>query len=154
MLSCSAPLKTFPKYSKCFLVRPITTAILVRTRSQRHPGLVLSSGYVRHSHSGHDNNPEILEREKWRNLSKEPYQTSAPVDNAPGWNELLATNSEVFVKVRTFSRFFLPQRSTPAGSQADRAPDSSTKNLAERTVDHIRAKYSAEERLERTDAFA
>ena len=52
-----------------------------------------------YSSSGHGNDPEVLEREKQRNLAKHHYQTTAPVDDAPGWNEYLASDSEAFVKV-------------------------------------------------------
>lgn len=46
----------------------------------------------------HDNDPEVLEREKRRNLSGEQLKTPH-IKNAPGWNQHLATSSEVHVKV-------------------------------------------------------
>ena len=53
-----------------------------------------------YSSSGRGYDPEVLELEKWRNLlAKQQYQTAAPVDDAPGWNEELASDSEAFVKV-------------------------------------------------------
>lgn len=82
----------------------------------------------------HENDPEVLEREKRRNLSRVGYQTSAPVDDAPGWNELLATNAEASVK-------------------ADRTPnDASVADLVRRTVAHMKAKDSPEERFEGSEA--
>ncbi|KAI0300958.1 hypothetical protein BC826DRAFT_628833 [Russula brevipes] len=73
----------------------------------------------------HDNDPEVLEREKRRNLSRHPYQTSSPLDHSPGWNERLASTSEANVK-------------------ADKDV-SSPHDLASRTVAHLKAKASAEE---------
>lgn len=81
---------------------------------------------------GHGYDPEVLELEKWRNLlAKQQYQTTAPVDDAPGWNEDLASDSEAFVK-------------------ADRTPGSPSAELVERTVTHVKARHSAEQRLEET----
>ncbi|KAI1797097.1 hypothetical protein LXA43DRAFT_1089615 [Ganoderma leucocontextum] len=51
-----------------------------------------------------DNDPELLEKEKQRNLSKQQHKTSTPIpDRAPGWNEALATSSEAAVKARLSS---------------------------------------------------
>jgi len=75
----------------------------------------------------HDNDPEVLEREKRRNLSRQPYQTSSPLDHSPGWNELLASTSEANVKADQDKT--LPQ------------------DLASRTVAHMKAKVSAEENI-------
>jgi hypothetical protein len=75
----------------------------------------------------HDNDPEVLEREKRRNLSRQPYQTSSPIDHSPGWNEHLASTSEANVK-------------------ADQ-DTSSLHDLASRTVTHLKAKDSTEERV-------
>lgn len=55
--------------------------------------------YPMHSASMHDNDPEVLEREKHRNLRGEQHQTSTPLKHAPGWNESLATTSEAYTKV-------------------------------------------------------
>ncbi|CAE7076466.1 unnamed protein product [Rhizoctonia solani] len=41
------------------------------------------------------NDPEALEREKHRNLRGEQH---SPHEHAPGWNELLATDSEAHIK--------------------------------------------------------
>ena len=46
----------------------------------------------------HDNDPEILELEKKRNLSKQQHKTSTPHAHAPGWNEYLASASEASIK--------------------------------------------------------
>ncbi|KAI0001450.1 hypothetical protein BJV74DRAFT_69250 [Russula compacta] len=73
----------------------------------------------------HDNDPEVLEREKRRNLSRQPYQTSSPLDHSPGWNEHLASASEAHVK-------------------ADQDV-SSLHDLASRTVAHLKAKGAPEE---------
>lgn len=54
----------------------------------------------RHS-SGHISNgdPETIDLEKKRNLSKEQGKTSTPHEHAPGWNEYLASESEAYIKV-------------------------------------------------------
>ncbi|KAI0072953.1 hypothetical protein K474DRAFT_1604172 [Panus rudis PR-1116 ss-1] len=46
----------------------------------------------------HDNDPEVLETEKQRNLKKEQHKYSTPNKNAPGWNQHLASASEAAVK--------------------------------------------------------
>ncbi|KAI9440002.1 hypothetical protein H4582DRAFT_1567145 [Lactarius indigo] len=79
----------------------------------------------------HDNDPEVLEREKRRNLARHPYQTSSPLDHSPGWNENLATASEANVK-------------------ADQDA-SSVNDLASRTVSHLKAKDYPEETVAATD---
>ena len=45
---------------------------------------------------------QVLEQEKRRNLSKQQHKTSTPIDEAPGWNENLASASEAAVKVRLY----------------------------------------------------
>ncbi|PVG04308.1 hypothetical protein CPB86DRAFT_693767 [Serendipita vermifera] len=59
-----------------------------------------STCYLSHyvSSSIHDNDPEILESEKQRNLKGEQYKTSSPHKHAPGWNEYLASTSEAYTK--------------------------------------------------------
>jgi len=42
---------------------------------------------------------QVLEREKRRNLNGSQHKTSTPIDDAPGWNEGLASASEAHVKV-------------------------------------------------------
>jgi len=46
-----------------------------------------------------NDDPDIIELEKKRNLSKEQGKTSTPHEFAPGWNEHLASVSEAYVKV-------------------------------------------------------
>ncbi|KZV80976.1 hypothetical protein EXIGLDRAFT_780293 [Exidia glandulosa HHB12029] len=47
----------------------------------------------------HNNDPEVLEREKRRNLSDTQHETSTPhKTHAPGWNEALASESEAHIK--------------------------------------------------------
>jgi len=79
----------------------------------------------------HDNDPEVLEREKRRSLARHPYQTSSPIDHSPGWNETLASASEANVK-------------------ADQ-DTSSPSDLASRTVAHLKAKDLPEETVVETD---
>jgi len=80
----------------------------------------------------HENDPEVLEREKRRNLTRQPYQTSSPLDHSPGWNEHLASTSEAHVK-----------------ADQDR---SSRHDLAARTVAHLKEKVSVEEGTESSTA--
>lgn len=47
----------------------------------------------------HDNDPELLEQEKQRNLQQKQHLTSTPHEHAPGWNEYLASTSEAYTKV-------------------------------------------------------
>ncbi|KAK0217110.1 hypothetical protein IW262DRAFT_171272 [Armillaria fumosa] len=75
-------------------------------------------GVSRNSSSVHGNDPAVIEREKRKSLSKGRYQTSAPINGAEGWNEFLATDSEVSVK-------------------ADRDTGVSMTDLQEKTVSHI-----------------
>ena len=54
-----------------------------------------SLNFKRFSSSMHDNDPEVLETEKQRNLKKEQGNVH---EHAPGWNEKLASESEAHVK--------------------------------------------------------
>ncbi|KAF8349176.1 hypothetical protein F5887DRAFT_553914 [Amanita rubescens] len=80
--------------------------------------------------SGDD--PEILEMEKQRNLSKTQHYTSTPLSNAPGWNEPLATVSEAYVK-------------------ADKATEANGE-LQEKTVEYLKSRHSADDRTGSTMA--
>ncbi|KAF9243492.1 hypothetical protein BU15DRAFT_42867, partial [Melanogaster broomeanus] len=80
----------------------------------------------------HDNDPELLEREKRRNLSGDQYGASTPIDNAPGWNESLATASEAFVK-------------------ADRTTVT-IRDLEKKTINYVQSRNDPDERLETREA--
>jgi len=84
----------------------------------------------------HDNDPEVLETEKHRNLRKEQHKTSSPIKNAPGWNQHLASASEAAVK-------------------ADRS-DVSPAELASTTIQYIKDRHHAaptgEERVDAREA--
>ena len=67
----------------------------------------------------HGNDPEVLEREKHRNLSG---TTKHRYENAPGWNENLASESEATVKSL--------RSDTNTTSAAD---------LQKQTVEHLKA---------------
>ncbi|KAI6125057.1 hypothetical protein EDD16DRAFT_1857077 [Pisolithus croceorrhizus] len=93
--------------------------------------VVSSTGkYSRYSSTIHDNNAEVLEREKRRNLSGTQHATSSPIEDAPGWNEYLATTSEAHVKA---------DRSTLRPEE-----------LQAKTVSHIHARHHTEDRPEAT----
>ncbi|KAF5382031.1 hypothetical protein D9615_004394 [Tricholomella constricta] len=81
----------------------------------------------------HGNDPDTLESEKNRNLSKQQHKTSTPHANAPGWNEALASESEADVK-------------------ADRSGFATTSELQEQTVEYIASRYSPDDRTTPTTA--
>ncbi|KDQ24762.1 hypothetical protein PLEOSDRAFT_1090448 [Pleurotus ostreatus PC15] len=87
----------------------------------------------RQSSTMHDNDPDVLDLEKKRNLSGTQHKTSTPHTNAPGWNEHLATASEASVK-------------------ADRS-DSSPEDMQRTTVEYIHSRHAPDERTEPTSAF-
>ncbi|THV07329.1 hypothetical protein K435DRAFT_959914 [Dendrothele bispora CBS 962.96] len=81
----------------------------------------------------HDNDPELLETEKKRNLSQEQHKTSTPLsEHAPGWNEHLASTSEASVK-------------------ADRHT-SSPEEMQKGTVDYVQRRHSPDDRVQSTQA--
>jgi len=79
----------------------------------------------------HDNDPEVLEAEKGRNLAGTQYKTSTPHKHAPGWNEHLASASEASVK-------------------ADKATGS-LEDLQSTTVEYIQSRHSPDEASELRD---
>ncbi|KAH7912814.1 hypothetical protein BJ138DRAFT_732785 [Hygrophoropsis aurantiaca] len=87
-----------------------------------------------YSSTMHDNDAEVLDREKRRNLSRSTSKdkTSSPHDDSPGWNETLASESEAHIK-------------------ADRSR-SPVHDLQRQTVNYIHAKHSPDERLETREA--
>ncbi|KAJ3929466.1 MAG: hypothetical protein NXY57DRAFT_1016584 [Lentinula lateritia] len=80
----------------------------------------------------HDNDPDVLDTEKKRNLSKTQHGTSTPHDHAPGWNEYLASASEAHVKA---------DRSTASPSE-----------LADKTIKYIHERHSPENAVQPTEA--
>jgi len=86
----------------------------------------------RYTSTMHDNDPEVLEREKRRNLTGNQHKTSTPIDDAPGWNEDLATASEAHVK-------------------ADRS-SVTINDLQRKTVNYIHARHQPEELMEHREA--
>ncbi|KAH7928091.1 hypothetical protein BV22DRAFT_1149240 [Leucogyrophana mollusca] len=80
----------------------------------------------------HDNDADVLDREKRRNLSGVQHKTSSPHEDAPGWNESLASTSEAHVK-------------------ADRST-TSVHDLQRKTVNYIQSRHSPDERLEPREA--
>ncbi|KAF7312383.1 hypothetical protein MIND_00251600 [Mycena indigotica] len=86
---------------------------------------------VRHSSTMHDNDPELLELEKKRNMAGIQHRTSTPHKHAPGWNEHLASASEASLK-------------------ADKA-DGSPIDLQGTTVEYIQARHSPDEAADLLD---
>lgn len=77
-------------------------------------------------------------------MTRQPYQTSSPLDHSPGWNEHLASTSEAHVKVgcSPVSSHKAPYSYLPLQADQDR---SSPHELASRTVAHLKAKLSVED---------
>ncbi|XP_006458837.1 ctg1 protein [Agaricus bisporus var. bisporus H97] len=85
----------------------MSIALHARTalRTTSRAAAMASSRFLRHnsgrgaSSTMHDNNPELLDLEKHRNLTNSQHKTSTPHQKeAPGWNEYLASQSEANVK--------------------------------------------------------
>ncbi|KAG1753361.1 hypothetical protein EDB19DRAFT_1668878 [Suillus lakei] len=108
----------------------------VRCSIRRVSGtLGISSRYAnarRYTSTMHDNDAETLEREKRRNLSGTQHKTSTPIDDAPGWNEDLATASEAHVK-------------------ADRS-STTINDLQRKTVDYVNARHQPDEQMDHREA--
>ncbi|KAL4248072.1 hypothetical protein ABKN59_002387 [Abortiporus biennis] len=83
---------------------------------------------LRYSSTMHDNDPELLDKEKSRNMRKVQHKTSTPIDNAPGWNQTLASASEAAVK-------------------ADRS-ELDPSELTQRTVEYVRQRHAEEDASE------
>ncbi|RXW15285.1 hypothetical protein EST38_g10569 [Candolleomyces aberdarensis] len=82
----------------------------------------------------HDNDPEILEREKARNLSGQQFGRVDPHAHAPGWNEALASASEARVK-------------------ADKS-DATQEEMTAETIKLVSNKYDDDNRDSSTHAYA
>ncbi|KIM64370.1 hypothetical protein SCLCIDRAFT_1213482 [Scleroderma citrinum Foug A] len=80
----------------------------------------------------HENDAELMEKDKRRNLSGGHHRTSAHIEDAPGWNECLATASEANVKA--------DRSTTPIG------------DLPEKTINHLYSRHHPDERPEATGA--
>ncbi|KAJ7650146.1 hypothetical protein FB45DRAFT_887096 [Roridomyces roridus] len=82
---------------------------------------------VRFTSTMHDNDPDVLDLEKGRNLSGLQYRTSTPhKGHAPGWNEHLASASEASVKAdKDVSSPDMLQKSTVDYIHARHSPDES-----------------------------
>ncbi|KZT29845.1 hypothetical protein NEOLEDRAFT_1127725 [Neolentinus lepideus HHB14362 ss-1] len=92
------------------------------------------SAYTTRTYSTmHDNDPELLEREKHRNLQGTQHETSTPIHNAPGWNETLGSTSEANIK-------------------ADRSAHNDPETMQKHTVDYVQSRHHPEERLSRREA--
>ncbi|CDO74515.1 hypothetical protein BN946_scf184979.g70 [Trametes cinnabarina] len=85
----------------------------------------------RYSSTMHDNDPEVLEQEKMRNLSKQQHKTSTPIKEAPGWNEHLASASEAAIK-------------------ADRV-SGSTKDLQDQTIKYVKDRHHSNDSATTTE---
>ncbi|OXB39159.1 hypothetical protein LQV05_004235 [Cryptococcus neoformans] len=70
--------------------------------------------------SKHDNDPNVLAREKARNLSGNQDSSAPHKEHAPGWNEHLATDAEANVKA---------DQAAPDGPPG--------KELQDKTINHV-----------------
>ncbi|KAG8900133.1 hypothetical protein FRC01_010257 [Tulasnella sp. 417] len=78
-----------------------------------------------------DDDPEVIEREKQRSLSKHPNQHAPHQHHAPYWNEALASVSEAAVK-----------GSKPALLKADQSPVETPEELTRVTVEYVKKTHS------------
>ncbi|KAJ3786104.1 hypothetical protein GGU10DRAFT_386957 [Lentinula aff. detonsa] len=101
-------------------------------RSAGRAALRYGNTTMRFSSTMHDNDPNVLDTEKKRNLSKTQHGTSTPHKHAPGWNEHLASASEAHVKA---------DRSTGSPSE-----------LADQTIKYIHERHSPENAVQPTEA--
>ncbi|KAJ7158690.1 hypothetical protein C8R46DRAFT_1109912 [Mycena filopes] len=92
---------------------------------------ITRSRLTRFSSTMHDNDPEVLDTEKSRNLSGTQHRTSTPHKHAPGWNEHLASASEASVK-------------------ADKATGTPAE-LVSTTVEYIQSRHSPDEAADLLD---
>lgn len=128
-------------------------AILKRSFLAHRPAARLNATYYASMHNTGDqetahryNDPKVLEAEKHKNPASEQRTASIPISEAPGWEEDLATSSEAHVKVGHNWQAFDAVNSQPYTLQADKSGDT-TATLVTKTVEHIHARHSPEERL-------
>ncbi|KAG2149144.1 uncharacterized protein EDB93DRAFT_1143993 [Suillus bovinus] len=114
---------------RCSVKRTLGAPSRYASARSAHKADTLSS--LRGRSTMHNNDPETLEREKRRNLSG-THQTSSPHDDAPGWNEDLASASEAHVK-------------------ADRS-SITLDDLQRKTIDYVNAKRQADEQMDHREA--
>ncbi|EMD33955.1 hypothetical protein CERSUDRAFT_86730 [Gelatoporia subvermispora B] len=104
------------------MIAPAARTAFRRAAVARVPVTAVSPAQRYYSSSTHENDPEVLELEKRRNLTKNQHKTSTPhPESAPGWNEYLASASEAAVK-------------------ADRS-SGSVGEMQSRTVKHIKDRH-------------
>ena len=96
---------------------------------------------------------KILELEKRRNLSNTQHHTSTPISNAPGWNEVLATESEAFVKVSMYAPGYSAYMTSLTG-QADQGHQASETvgELQAKTIEYLRTRHNPDDRTGSTVA--
>ncbi|KAJ7578139.1 hypothetical protein C8J56DRAFT_356869 [Mycena floridula] len=95
----------------------------IRGRAFLHSGALRQPNTgLRFSSTRHGNDPEVLQREKERNLSSKSQNKTSPHEHAPGWNEHLASDSEASVK-------------------ADRSTHASGEQLQNDTVNHLQSRH-------------
>ncbi|OCF35410.1 hypothetical protein I316_02960 [Kwoniella heveanensis BCC8398] len=82
---------------------------------------VLSRGLAS---SVHNNDPEVLDKEKAKNLQGKQDDSAPHKEHAPGWNENLASDSEANVKA---------DQAAPTGKPG--------KDLQDKTVEHTHKKH-------------
>ncbi|KAI3615039.1 hypothetical protein WG66_016938 [Moniliophthora roreri] len=109
------------------LIRTALTSL--RSGSSARPAPALRYKYISTS-TMHDNDPQTLETEKQRNLSRQQHKTSTPHgEHAPGWNEHLASASEASVK-------------------ADRSASRPGEDMQNKTIDYILSRHNPDDRAQ------
>lgn len=122
-------------------VRRSVAAPACRTRSVSQSANVLAPRFYSSGSSIHDNDPELLEAEKQKNLKGLQNDTSAPHKHAPGWNEYLATTSEAYTKadksdapineIQSTTVEWVKKRHPPAGGDATETVVEKVSDMAE-----------------------
>jgi hypothetical protein len=72
---------------------------------------------------------QVLEEEKQKNLTGKQHKGSAPHNNAPGWNEYLASTSEAYTK-------------------ADKSDGETTEALTKKTIERIKHRHNPDDVME------
>ncbi|TDL16554.1 hypothetical protein BD410DRAFT_795202 [Rickenella mellea] len=86
------------------------------------------TSFRHYSSAVHENDPKTLDEEKARNLSKKQHATSTPHENAPGWNEYLASASEAHIK-------------------ADKSDATTIESMTTTTIKHVHARHHGDDKV-------
>ncbi|KAG8841043.1 hypothetical protein FRB91_005414 [Serendipita sp. 411] len=113
----------------------------ITTRSSRlQTSSSTSTGFTQRAYSSgsiHDNDPDLLEAEKQKNLKKEQHHTSTPHKHAPGWNEYLASTSEAYAKADKATGTIAEIQEETVNYVKKRHPASTTDTVIKKVTDTV-----------------